>query len=323
MMKENYSFEFVLPFDEDACTLTRPLVFITDKITESMKLSMRIKGVRQNEYLQFEYKLKNTGKNCDSFDYKIQLRHKILNNRTQEPQFILFEDAHNICDARNFDFIKRESELFPVHRLLELIRDEDFNRLILNIEITTKPLFSLTQNDLKSDISDMYYRDESSKDVTFQFEDDFVKAHSFIIRARSEPLKKTIEYDLRDKEQKLIPVEDTTPAAFKAFIKYLYTESIDDIEELCEDLIILADRYLVEKLKNECEHHLAKGMNGDNFLKYLVNADKYHCEYLKSSALNFIVANQNLVHTTDLTEFLKGDGMLYQEIIRTLTKSDN
>jgi hypothetical protein len=69
-----------------------------------------------------------------------------------------------------------------------------------------------------------------------------------------------------------IHIEGTTSAAFKALLKYLYTDSMEVEDSVLFDLVKLCDQYRVERLHNHCLHQLFEGITVQNAVMRLVQA---------------------------------------------------
>jgi hypothetical protein len=67
-----------------------------------------------------------------------------------------------------------------------------------------------------------------------------------------------------------IHIESTSSAAFKALLKYLYTDSMEVDDAVLFDLAKLSDQYRVERLHNHCLHQLFNGITVQNAVMRLV-----------------------------------------------------
>lgn len=115
-------------------------------------------------------------------------------------------------------------------------------------------------------------------DVEFLVEDAFdrnnnttLKAHKLFLAAVSPVFQKTFfgEFCLKENPMKIY---DTTPTAFKTLLEYIYLpensisvlqhHNLDDVETVLTifELLKLADMYLMEKLRKQCESALVSGV---------------------------------------------------------------
>ena len=84
-------------------------------------------------------------------------------------------------------------------------------------------------------------------DVTFEIEGKHLYAHTCILMARCEPLDRMLNGPMRESNDSVVHIEDTTYECFKAFLEYLYTDNVEalnqfDVEiNFALDLLSLAD----------------------------------------------------------------------------------
>lgn len=103
-----------------------------------------------------------------------------------------------------------------------------------------------------------------------------------------------------------IYIQDTKPVVFKAFLEYLYTDSTTINDEIAADLLILANKYIVHRLKAICEEYLARKLRVKNIVEMINLAEKHDANYLKEYALKFMIINKNVVcDTQDISKLSK------------------
>merc|ERR1719316_1089976 len=69
-------------------------------------------------------------------------------------------------------------------------------------------------------------------DVTFKVQGEIIKAHSPILSAQSEVLQRQFSCGMQESISKEVTVEDCKPNIFRAFLRYLYSDSFDCIDSL-------------------------------------------------------------------------------------------
>ena len=74
----------------------------------------------------------------------------------------------------------------------------------------------------------------SCSDVDFRLQGEVIHAHSQVLCARSEVLKKQLNSGMRESASKVITIEDCDAATFKAFLNFLYTDKLPTVEDLAE-----------------------------------------------------------------------------------------
>ena len=83
-------------------------------------------------------------------------------------------------------------------------------------------------------------------------------------------------------------MEDVSPEVFQQVLQYLYTGTAKEMEKLAMDLLVAADKYQIDSLKEECASSLKKKLAVDNAVRILVLARLHNCPELLQSTLNFM-----------------------------------
>ena len=88
-----------------------------------------------------------------------------------------------------------------------------------------------------------------------------------------------------------LPVADTTPAAFRAVLRFLYTSAVELEEASVLDVACLAQRYLVDELHERCVAYCAANASLANALPWLVVADTHAIAGLRATLLAYVADN--------------------------------
>jgi hypothetical protein len=92
-----------------------------------------------------------------------------------------------------------------------------------------------------------------------------------------------------------IRIEGTSSVAFKALLKYLYTDNMEvEDDTVLFDLVKLCDQYQVERLHNHCVHQLFNGITVQNAVMRLVQAhtaSSGHLAELKGKTMSYVAYN--------------------------------
>ena len=95
-------------------------------------------------------------------------------------------------------------------------------------------------------------------------------------------------------------IDDMEAQVFKALLRFMYTDSLPEMEEeeeegtMCLHLLVAADRYNLERLKLICEEKLCKYISVGTVSNILALADQHHCDGLKKACFNFLGSPANL-----------------------------
>ncbi|EDV99855.1 uncharacterized protein LOC6565226 [Drosophila grimshawi] len=123
-----------------------------------------------------------------------------------------------------------------------------------------------------------------------------LKAHRIIVASRCEWFKKALMSGMQESINRKIIITDTSPVIFRRLLLYLYGAPIDrtvGAEQLCE-LMLLADRYSLDNLKELCETTLNSLIDEDSVVCLLGIADRYVATVLKTNCLSFLSQHAHL-----------------------------
>jgi sugar lactone lactonase YvrE len=177
-------------------------------------------------------------------------------------------------------------------------------------------LLSLLQSSFASDIHHHLFDSGSFHDVTFVVEQERVPAHRSHLSARCEYFSSMFGAGFKEGDSAEIHIEGTSSAAFKALLKYLYTDNMEVDDVMLIDLAKLSDQYQVERLHNHCLHQLFKGITVQNAVMRLVQAHTVSGEgrgvwasELRSTTMNYMTRNfeQIRCNATATLELLERD----------------
>ncbi|XP_065335882.1 RCC1 and BTB domain-containing protein 1-like [Cloeon dipterum] len=125
-------------------------------------------------------------------------------------------------------------------------------------------------------------------DVAFIVEGKKIHVHKAVLTFGSDVFKKKFLGDWKDSCQKEQIVEDHSYDAFYVFLKFLYTDEVDDITlEHALDVYAIADFYQVTDLMDECENIIKSGLTVQNAAAVYEKANLFGAENLCEFCLKF------------------------------------
>jgi len=136
-------------------------------------------------------------------------------------------------------------------------------------------------------------KEEYLADVTFKVKNETLKAHRIIVASGSPVLSAMFQQDFVEKKTGIVEIEDTQPEVFRQLLQYLYTGQSDDMhkEEMALNLLVTADKYGVESLKEECALILIKNLKVENATQILLTAHLHSSSKLLQQTMSFISKN--------------------------------
>ncbi|CAM0949216.1 unnamed protein product [Alopecurus aequalis] len=139
-------------------------------------------------------------------------------------------------------------------------------------------------------------------DVTFHVGEESYRAHRCVLASRS-PVFKAEFFGAMKEDATLkgagVRVDGVEAPAFGAFLHFVYTDALPDIGEdeqtwMAQHLLVLADRYDMERLKLICQDKLRKRIDVSSVATTLALAEQHHYHGLKEACLCFLQLPGNL-----------------------------
>jgi len=160
---------------------------------------------------------------------------------------------------------------------------------------------------------------ESNADVIFNVGGEKVYAHKAILSARCEKFRSMFQNNMLESGQNEIHLQIDDPAVLRALLEYIYTDNVETFTcELAFELVVLADEYLLPRLRQICEIQLQNFVNTENVCSMLCYSHDHNAKDLKQYCLNFIMKNFDAVSGTPGYQDLKSEPDLLIEISRAL-----
>ena len=131
-------------------------------------------------------------------------------------------------------------------------------------------------------------------DVTFLVENQKVYANKAILAVRSEYFKVMLfTAKMRESQaQQPIELKDVPHSVFLKLLEYLYTDSVSDLTlEISVSLLIISERFMLDRLKRLCEDSIRRDINADNVINIFLASHRHNAIALKDIALDFILRN--------------------------------
>ncbi|KAK3123054.1 hypothetical protein QOZ80_8AG0623150 [Eleusine coracana subsp. coracana] len=146
-------------------------------------------------------------------------------------------------------------------------------------------------------------------DVTLKVQGEVFHAHKIVLAMGSPVFNAEFLGPMSDQNGKHITlhIEDMQPAVFQALLHFIYNDSLpamadlggDEHVEMVKHLLVVADKYSMERMKVICESILSKKLDVESVAGILALADQHHCSQLKDACIEFIISSNRLDDVVD------------------------
>ena len=154
-------------------------------------------------------------------------------------------------------------------------------------------------------------------DVTFLVSGKSFAAHRHILAARSPVLMAEFFGHMKETSSQRVEINDIDAVVFKPLLYFIYTDSVEEFDQLESDrqhealailaqhLLAAADKYGLDRLKEICEGRLSDGITVDTAATTLALAEQHNCPQLKVKCVEFIVSTPEVLDAVLATDGYK------------------
>ena len=136
-------------------------------------------------------------------------------------------------------------------------------------------------------------------DVTIVCQDRQFECHKAILAERSTVLEVMFTHNMKEKRDSKVEIQDMDPDILHEMIVFMYSGKVAGLDEKAPDLLVAAEKYNLNDLKQMCEDNLCVNLNLENALNMLVLADLHGANNLRLIALEFIGENGEKIITKE------------------------
>jgi speckle-type POZ protein len=183
-------------------------------------------------------------------------------------------------------------------------------------------------SDLNQHLGNLF-RTKDGADVTFQVAGETIRAHRFLLAARSLVFKAELSGGMKESTAPgdCIRIDDMLPEVFNNLLHFAYTDLLPEMEEkeeavMSQHLLEAADRYDMQRLKLICEDKLCRHLDASTAATTLVLAEQHNCQGLKEACIEFLKspeALQTVMETDGFEHLTKSCPALVKELLSRLS----
>lgn len=157
----------------------------------------------------------------------------------------------------------------------------------------------------------------SNSDAILVCQDKEIKVHKVILAARcdefakifdekkdksDENLKLKLSNVKDEKRDSVFEVKDVSYLTMKEMLRFIYTGEVKNLDLIAKNLLELANRFLIEDLKNLCEKELFKSLSIHNVQELFLFASDNKAFKLKEECLKFVKNNMDQIISLNETD---------------------
>jgi protein-L-isoaspartate O-methyltransferase len=128
-------------------------------------------------------------------------------------------------------------------------------------------------------------------DITFNVEGKKIYCHKFILQLRSEHFQGMFSSGMKESSATELNISEFSYEPFMEMIKFVYTDDCVLTPDNCVLILELANYYKLDRLKAMCEYRLHLDVDTENVASFLMVADRFNAQQLRSFCLQYILDN--------------------------------
>jgi len=164
--------------------------------------------------------------------------------------------------------------------------------------------------------------DSSSSDLTLICPDGEIQVHRLIMSGRSPVFNSLLNSDMLEKTSGIVKIEEFNIEVVRAMVLYIYTAKIEDTFDDIVTLMKIGNKYLIQRLVDDCSKKLIKLISVSNVLELGVVAEVYSVQDLLKSCVKFVCKNLEVLGS-GWKEKLKSSPQFLMGIVELVIKPKN
>jgi speckle-type POZ protein len=107
------------------------------------------------------------------------------------------------------------------------------------------------------------------------------------------------KYNTKESIESKVCIKDSEPEVIKEFLRFIYFEKVENLDQISVELLIFANKYEVNELKTICENYISDNLSVDNFCNLLLLALIHNSFKLIEKIIDFILKNSKFISDTN------------------------
>jgi len=133
------------------------------------------------------------------------------------------------------------------------------------------------------------YSAREEGDYTFTCRGTTIRAHSFVLATSTDYFKRAMATAVGESARLGMEVRDCEPATLEAVVAFTYGLEVPDEFPDLQGLLELADRFLLEELKEEAARRIAQHIDAQNYRSVCQLAELHKATALAASCAKFVL----------------------------------
>uniref|UniRef100_A0A0K0E7L8 BTB domain-containing protein n=1 Tax=Strongyloides stercoralis TaxID=6248 RepID=A0A0K0E7L8_STRER len=266
---------------------------------------------------------------CSKSEVRAKFKFSILNEKREETKAMESQRAYRFVKGKDWGFKKFIRRDFLLEEANGLLPDD---KLTIFCEISvvcetvningfsTATKVKIPSPKLTEDISNMLESSQFS-DCIIRVDDIDINAHKVILASRSPVFQAMFNHEVRESQSNIVEIKDFHIDVVREMLKYIYTDFSPNLEKMAGEILAIAEKYNLDRLKIMAEQSLCNSLSVENVCEYFVIGEMYSAEALKTNCLEFINMNAvDVMNNENWNDFVINHPLLLERLYRNIVQ---
>uniref|UniRef100_A0A0N5CB85 Protein roadkill n=1 Tax=Strongyloides papillosus TaxID=174720 RepID=A0A0N5CB85_STREA len=266
---------------------------------------------------------------CSKSEVRAKFKFSILNEKREETKAMESQRAYRFVKGKDWGFKKFIRRDFLLEESNGLLPDD---KLTIFCEISvvcetvningfsTATKVKIPSPKLTEDVGNMLESSQFS-DCIIRVDDIDINAHKVILASRSPVFQAMFNHEVRESQSNIVEIKDFHIDVVREMLKYIYTDSSPNLEKMAGEVLAIAEKYNLDRLKIMAEQSLCNNLSAENVCEYFVIGEMYSADALKTNCLEFINMNAtDVMNSENWNDFVINHPLLLERLYRNLVQ---
>lgn len=134
------------------------------------------------------------------------------------------------------------------------------------------------------------FLNQKHTDIVIRVGNNSIGAHKAILASQSPVFGAMFDHETEEKQTNVIEIDDTQFEIIEEMLKFIYSGESSQLSVMAFDLLAVAEKYHLDRLKAMAEREIASHLSPSNAIDALIIADMQSAHNLKESVTLFIMS---------------------------------
>ena len=143
--------------------------------------------------------------------------------------------------------------------------------------------------------------------------------HKVVLAARSPVFYAMFQHKMQEKETNEVKLDDAEPDIYLELLRFIYTDIVENVEQVALLLFGLAEKYDLKRLRGICASELARSISASSAIAILKLAELHNATDLAECALKFIKLHlDDVIKSADYNNLRASRSKLLDKILLSM-----